>query len=261
MARKVRTQGAQSLRRGMGLIRLIGRHQVEGLTIGKLVALSGLERPTVHRLVNCLAEEGFLDRHPDTRCYRLGSEMFRLGVHFFDRAPLTDDYIYATRRIALETDDTTVLGARQGDNWYCLHREDSTHPGKVLSTNVGGRHLLGITAGGLAILALLPDSEIDRLLAEYAADYKRAKLTPAQIVQGIAATRHLGYARSVNEVTPNIGSVGVAFRIDADTLASIAVGTDLSRLKPPRCEKIGALIHRELRAVLSRSKNGGRVRP
>jgi DNA-binding IclR family transcriptional regulator len=108
----------------------------------------------------------------------------------------------------------------------------------------------------MAIMALLPDTEIDRLLADYAADYKRAKLTPAQIVQGIAATRKLGYARSTNEVTPNIGSVGVAFRIDTDTLASIAVGTSLNRLTPPRCEKIGALIHRELQAALSRSKAG-----
>ena len=256
-----KVEGAQSLRRALTLIRLIGKFQVQGLTIAELAAHSSLSRPTIHRLAASLVEEGFLDRDTTTRRFHLGAELFRLGVHFFDHVPLTDDYIYAARRIALETEDTAVLGVREGDNWYCLHREDGKFPGNVLSTNVGARHLLGITAGGLAIMALLPDREIERLLTTYAADYKRAKLTASGLLQGIAATRRLGYARSTNEVTPGVGSVGVAFRLQGDTQASIAVGTTFGRLSPARCENISLLIRREVQATLFQFNGAGGPSP
>jgi DNA-binding IclR family transcriptional regulator len=80
--------------------------------------------PVYRELV--LKRDGFrcLYRTPNSHRLHLGAELFRLGVHFFDHVSLVDDYIYATRRIARESDDTTVLGVREGDNWYCLHRED-----------------------------------------------------------------------------------------------------------------------------------------
>jgi len=50
--------------------------------------------------------------------------------------------------------DTVFLVIRQGDYCLCLHREEGHFPVKVFTTDVGGRRLLGLGAGGLALIAL-----------------------------------------------------------------------------------------------------------
>jgi DNA-binding IclR family transcriptional regulator len=248
LLRGTKVRGAQSLRRGLLILRTLAEHQATGLTVTELAKGLHLERPTVHRLLNCLVEESFVFRDATTRRFRLGTEILKAGVQVFDHAPLLDDYIMVLRRVATETGDTAVMGVRQGDYWYCLHREEGTFPVRVLTLTVGGRQLLGTTAPGLAILARLPDPAIQRLMTTYRMDFKRAKLDEAQLLAGVAATRRLGYARSVNEVTPGTGSVGVAFSIGPDIEAAVGIGTITMRLTPARCERIARVIMNELRA-------------
>jgi DNA-binding IclR family transcriptional regulator len=48
------TRGTQSTDRTLGVLKQVVAHGAHGLTVADLVALSGLERPTVQRIVQAL---------------------------------------------------------------------------------------------------------------------------------------------------------------------------------------------------------------
>ena len=85
------TAGAQSLRRALSLLRLLAEHQEDGITLTEVMAASGLERSTAHRLLSCLAEEQFAERDPDSKSYRLGIDAMQLGFASMRRVPLVDN--------------------------------------------------------------------------------------------------------------------------------------------------------------------------
>ena len=67
-----RTEGAQSVRRAVAILRILATGQERGVRLTDIVGQSGLNRPTVHRLLRVLAEEGAVEQDPDSRRYLVG---------------------------------------------------------------------------------------------------------------------------------------------------------------------------------------------
>ena len=109
------TSGAQSLRRALQLLRLLGKHQESGLTLMQTIEQSGLERSTVHRLLSCLVEEGFAEREEIGKAYRLGIEAVQLGTAGMRHMPLLDRYRSLLKKLARISGDTVFFVVRQGD--------------------------------------------------------------------------------------------------------------------------------------------------
>lgn len=244
-----RVAGAQSLRRALHLLRLVGARHEEGVSVAELAQLAQLERPTVHRLVTCLAQEHFLDRDAQSRRYRLGFEATNLGLVSLERVPVLERYRPMLQRVARISGDTLFLLVRQGDHAICLYREAGPYPVKVFTIDVGERRLLGIGAGGLALLATLPDASISAAFSRHAARYRQVGLDQGRIERMIALTRRNGYSTTIGTITPGIAGVGVAFEAAPGSWAAISVGAIHSRLGPARREELVALLKSELRPV------------
>ncbi|MFC7206322.1 helix-turn-helix domain-containing protein [Comamonas endophytica] len=69
----------QGVARIAALLRLVAVHQGSGLRYTEIAELSGLERPTAHRVLKSMVEEELLVRDPATRRYRLGALIAELG--------------------------------------------------------------------------------------------------------------------------------------------------------------------------------------
>jgi DNA-binding IclR family transcriptional regulator len=99
------------------------------------------------------------------------------------------------RRLSVATGESAFFSARRGDETICLVREDGSFPIRSHVLYEGIRFPLGVASAGLAILAYLPDAEIDAFLAHtdltssygdaHAADQVRAR---------VVQTRSAGYA-------------------------------------------------------------------
>ena len=72
--------GARSLHRAIGLLRLLSVRTATGWRLSDLAQEAGLEHSTVHRMLACLLEEGLAVRVPGTRRYSLGPLAYELGV-------------------------------------------------------------------------------------------------------------------------------------------------------------------------------------
>lgn len=234
------------MRRALQLLRLIALHQEDGLKLTEVIAESGLERSTVHRLLSCLVEEQFVEKEPDSKSYRLGIDAMQLGFASMRRVPLVDSCRALMQKLARMSGDTVFLVVRQGDYCVCLHREEGHFPVRVFTTDVGGRRLLGIGAGGLALMAALSDADIGRITERHAAEYAQAGFTPPLMAQAVNRTRQQGFSEIVDTITLGVCGVGSTFSASLTTLAAISFGAITTRLPAARRQEMGQLLLAQL---------------
>jgi len=240
--------GAQTLRRGLAILRLLAENQEQGLRVADIAALTGFERATAHRLLTSLVEENFAERDPDGKLYRLGMEAMRLGLASMKRAPLIDRFRPVMQRIARLSGDTTFLIVRQGDWTTCVHREEGPFPVRVFTTEVGSVRPLGIGAAGVVLLAMLEDEAIDAYLRRNAAVLRKYGRDAAQLRQAVARVRELGYSETVNELTEGVSGIGAGIPIAQGTFAAISIGAIASRMDSERRAQLGVQLRDALLA-------------
>ena len=239
------TGGTQSLRRGLELLQLLVIHHADGIALRDLVTASSLERSTAYRLVACLVQEGYAERDTVTRRYRLGMAAMRLGLATMNRAPLVEMSRLAMRRLARVSGDTVYLIVRQGDYALCLHREEGLFPIKTLTIDVGERRLLGVGAGGRAIMAELPNEEVAAIYKRNARKYQEASIELADLFSSGVSTRQKGYAALKDLITVGIAGVGCAFKAPTGILAAVSIAAITPRITDKRRKELAELIQQE----------------
>ncbi|MDO8942439.1 MAG: IclR family transcriptional regulator [Burkholderiaceae bacterium] len=243
MTQQELVSGAQALRRGLRMLRLLGQNQQDGVRLSEAVTLSGLERTTTHRLLQCMVEEQFAEKDEKTKRYRLGIHSMQLGSAAVRKMPLVARFKPMMQRLARMSGDTVFLLVRDGDEVVCLHREEGPYPIKVFTVSVGGRQLLGAVSGGLALLATLDDAEIDENLKRNQAAYERYGLSHSFLWRTVREARRAGHAVIVELVTPGVAGLAAAVPAALNVQAAVAFGTITQRFTPTRQKELAALLH------------------
>lgn len=229
--------GAQTVDRALALLSAVGRGGVAGVTLGDLVAQSGLNKPTVRRLLLALMRGGLVEQNPDTRRYFLGEEAYILGMFAAQRHGILEHSFAVLARLARETGDAAFVSIRQGYWALCLHREEGSYPIRTHALMAGQLHPLGVGAGSLAMLAALPDAEVEAALdanaAQLAASY--AALPPDLIRDHVRVTRQNGHALNPGLLYPDSWGLGLALRWPDGALAgALSLAAIESRMQRPR---------------------------
>lgn len=79
--------GAQAIRRALAVLRILAAGRETGLPLADVVNATGLTRPTVHRIVHVLIEEGIVERHEKTGRYAIGGQVGELALARTSRSP------------------------------------------------------------------------------------------------------------------------------------------------------------------------------
>jgi DNA-binding IclR family transcriptional regulator len=254
--------GAQVVGRSVQLLKLVSKRTRSGHFIAELVAKSGLARPTVYRLLAALQAAGLVEQDATTRRWHLGPEAFVLGTLAAGRFNIERLAHEALLRIADETGESAFLSIRRGNESVCLVREEGTYPIRTHVLQPGDRLPLGVGSAGLAMLAMLPDAEVDRLLDSIRPQLKsRFTIYSAKLIgQLIAETRSAGFAINRGLLLP--GSWGIAASICDDAnvpFAALSITAVESRLQGERQIDLGRLLVQETRRLTSllQSASGG----
>ena len=177
------------------VLRAVSAHLPPGATTSAVGRAAGLARPTAHRLLVSLHEEGLVDRDQGTGRWVLGPELYLLGAQAASRYDVTAAAQPVVRRLSLATGESAFFSARRGDETICLLREDGSFPIRSHVLYEGIRFPLGVASAGLAILAYLSPSEVDAYFAHTDLTAAYGDEHSAEAVLGrIATTRSAGYA-------------------------------------------------------------------
>ncbi len=197
------------VRRTSAALRALGGADVKGLSTTDVAAFVDVPRPTVHRILTQLLAEGFADRDERSGRWFPGPELYIAGNAAARRFDVANTALPIVRRLADESGESSFLSVRRGDETICLLREDGSFPLRSYVLDEGSRFPLGVVSAGLAVIAHLPDAEIDRYLhsvdltprwgLEHGEEALRAR---------IATTRADGYATNPGLIQE--GSWGMA---------------------------------------------------
>jgi DNA-binding IclR family transcriptional regulator len=234
--------GAQSIRRALSLLRLIAQHNEQGLTLSELTALSGLERSTAHRLLTCLLEENFARRETDGKRFQLGIDAMQMGFSTMHHAPVIEELRPLAMKLSRLSEDTVFLVIQQADQVLCLLREHGAFPVRIFTIGVGEKRLLGIGAGGLALLATHTDADIEMIYNRHEQTYRKSGLSLPMLLEKCHLTRRNGYASIESTITPGVAGVGYAFSVSAITQVAFSFGAITPRLTGQRRTQMGRLL-------------------
>jgi DNA-binding IclR family transcriptional regulator len=235
--------GAQSIRRALAILRVLAVGRDQGLRLNDIVRETGLNRPTVHRILSVLAEEGLVQQHPETRRYAIGHHLWMLALARRNRYPLCDAAAPYLQEVSQLSGDTTLLAIPTGLDLLSVDRRLGHFPVQILSLDPGGRRPLGIGAASVAILACLSDAEAAAIVDANARRYQVHKVTATEVLAQVAAARRRGHAFHARGIIAGTKALAVAIRDPAGVpVGAICIAAIAKRMTPARVEELAAMI-------------------
>jgi len=256
-----RLTGTQSIERALTLMREIAAHNRSGSRLLDLATRTALQRPTVHRMLKCLAAENMVQQDPDTHRYFLGPMVFELGLTAAPRFNLREICHPALTRIAEATGDTVFLTHRSGLDSVCLDRREGTFPIKTFTLEIGMRRPLGVGTGSLAILSALPEEEIQRVVTANSTRLPEYGLNSGSLLAQVKRSQKLGYALREVPGLAGVRSVGQTLRNQSGiAFAALSVSTISSRMSEKRATEVAQLLKTESRQIERQLASGAEQR-
>jgi DNA-binding IclR family transcriptional regulator len=242
--------GTQAILRATHILKQIGTAAPRGLRVVDLCERLEIERPTIYRILSCLVSEGLVVRDDHGKRYLLGDQTYRLGMLAASRLNLREICENTLTRIASATGDTVFLATRQGDDALVIDRRIGTTPVRAMPLNVGMRRPLGVGATGLAILAALPDREVDHFIEHNAHRLREHHVRPERLPVQLSKSRKNGYAYSRGYGPPRLSGVGIPLHDGNNRcVGAISVTNIVQRMTPEHRQEILTTLRDELTAV------------
>lgn len=204
--------GTQAIARAARLLRLVTAAGSDGASLQELAVAADLSRSTTHRLLSALKSEGLVDRDGASTRWMPGPELFLMGsvaAARYDVTALARDIV---RSLAVKTEESAFLSVRRADETVCLLREEGSFPIRSFVLSEGVRFPLGVASAGLAILAFLPDHDVDAYLErhpELEGSWGRAH-GPRPLRTRLAETKERGYAVNPGLIVEGSWGLGAA---------------------------------------------------
>ncbi len=179
--------------RAIQILRAFERHDEYSLT--ELVALLGLNKSTAYGILQTLTDDRFLTRDPETRRYRLGPALIRLGHLAHEQIDVRRVARPCMNSLVEETRKSVLLGTFHGDRLTIIDKVDPVGTLHV-SAAIGQQVPFSAGSFGRVFLAWLPESRVDRLIAKHGLEaFTPASITdPDEYKAELARVRELGYA-------------------------------------------------------------------
>ncbi|WNJ88039.1 IclR family transcriptional regulator C-terminal domain-containing protein [Bosea sp. 685] len=232
--------GTQLIGKAFRLIDLIG--EAPGLvSTAELSAATGWPKATLYRILAALIAQGFIRFDPVAQGYTLGYRFLELAQNVWTAPDLAAIASTELQRLRDMTGETAYLAVLHEGAVLSLGKFESPHDVRS-AARLGMRKPLHCTSQGKAILAFLPEEEVDRLLARAPLE----RFTPQTITDPdhlrvqLRIVRSRGYAIEDQEILIGNRCVGAPV-LDAAgrPVAAISVAGPIYRLTKERVEQLG----------------------
>jgi DNA-binding IclR family transcriptional regulator len=210
----------------------------------EMCAALDLHRSTVHRLMMVLEQHRVVDKNPETGRYRLGLKLFEFGskaLASFDPRRHARPFLDRLQRELSETVFFCILD--DGQVFY-LDKVESQQSIRTACT-VGSRAPAYCTAVGKAMLAELPDAEVNDIVRRWGLKAITAKTitTAAALKTELKTIRSRGYAIDDEEKEQGLRCVSSAVRGHSGRpLSAISVSGPAFRITKERIPEIGEVV-------------------
>lgn len=183
-----------SLDRAIQVLDLLAQ-EPGGQTLAVLSRRTRIPKSTLFRIMATLQRHRCVQRSEEEGCYRLGHYLWELGRGFVDQCQPYRVSEGHMKRLAETTGETVFMARLEGSIVVYLRRVDGTKA-VAMMRNLGQSTPVYCTASGRAILAFLPEEDVDAVLdgEEIIAWTERTITDRTALKQCLAQVRRQGYA-------------------------------------------------------------------
>jgi DNA-binding IclR family transcriptional regulator len=201
--------------------------------LSDLARLSGIDKATVLRMLNDMAESGLVEQNPETRRWRLGAGVLRLARLREAAQPVTRVVAPILERLAAETGETAHASLRSGRDLATVGVAESTRSHRV-SVEPAQVLPLHATASGLAYTAFARPEQRESILSRRLPGATPATpVTREALAAMVARVRACGHA--IADQTYEAEVYGIAMPVfgpDGFAIGALAVASPNSRVTP-----------------------------
>ena len=183
------------------------------LTLAQISGQLKLPKSTALNLIRTLESCNLLQQTPDKQRYTLGYKVSEYAYIFHSSMPVLQRAVPFLEDIQIKTGEIVYLVTHaQGRVLYL----ESVYPSRrMASYSVSGRtHPMHCTGCGKAMMAYLPEEEIDEIIRTYGLERRTSNTItdPKLLKEELAKIRKRGYSLDIEEETPGVKCIGVAIR-------------------------------------------------
>jgi DNA-binding IclR family transcriptional regulator len=179
-----------TLDKGLHVLETLSRSgNATGLTLTELSDAVGMHRTTLFRILATLQARNFVDRDELTDRYRIGMTVLELASTFLGNLDIRRISSPALEELASRTEELVFLTVLDNDEVVTVERFDSNHM-IALRSEIGDRRPPYCSAAGKAMLAYMPEEEVNRILEE-----GMEAFTPRTITSPVVMRHHLELVR------------------------------------------------------------------
>ena len=198
--------------RALDILLILGDAGSDGLTLAQITKRAGGGKSAVHRSLTSLVQKGFVEPTHQRGGYRLGPTIAILAKTQVDLEKQTQQLIPGMTEFARATGFTVYLMVQAGVDAVCADMV-SRSVGKQLAMGVGGRVPMGVAAGSLALLSLMPDSVAEEIMEANATRYLKTpalrELNKDIVAEKRRAAIERGFAINMGYYLPGEGGIGL----------------------------------------------------
>ena len=195
------------------------------LSLGEISEKLGLHKSTAHRLMMVLERHKLVDRNSANARYRLGLKLFELGTRAVSQLDLRERARSVLERLVLETGETVHLSILDDTEVLYLDKVEPARSVRMSST-VGRRNPAYCTAMGKAILAHLPEAQVEAIVHKHGLKAMTSNTITSllELKEELADIRVRGYSVDDEEIEEGVRCVGCVVRdFSGGPMAAISV--------------------------------------
>lgn len=236
---------AQVLERSFAILDVLAE-STEDLSLADMEERLDLNKSTSYRLLRTLERHRFAEKDFGTGKYRLGSKLLELGARAVARFDLVTIGRPFLEKLSAQSGETAHLGVLSGREVVSIAVANGRHNLRM-SVTVGGKAPVHCSSLGKAILALLPEAEVDVVLGKepLRAHTRHTTTRRLDLKAELAQIRTRGFAIDDEELEDGLKCIGAGIQdYSGRVVGALSLAGAALRLNKKRVASLAPLVAR-----------------
>jgi DNA-binding IclR family transcriptional regulator len=226
------------------IISLFNTFQFEERGVTEISKTLNMLPSKVSRMLGTIEKEGFFEKNPETKKYRLGIRFFELGVVYAFHLPLRRIIRPHIEQMSKELNLIVGWAILRNDRVIVVDRIQNMNI-DLLAQRIGLNLPIHSTAIGKLLLAYLPEEEQDKILESI----DLIKFTKATVIDKKLIKEHLkvikekGYSRDERETHDDLNGLAAPIKnTNGDVIAAIHLMSENSKKSAQEFFQLASLL-------------------
>jgi DNA-binding IclR family transcriptional regulator len=250
---KKKEYSVPSIERALSVLECLARAK-RGFSLSEIGRRLRIPKSSAHLILSTLERRGFLQRNTKTNRYCFGLQLVSLSRSALENLDLREEAKPFLCSLMQESGFTVHMAVLERDEAVIIEKVEA--PGLVrLASWVGRRLDVNCSGVGKALLAFLPDDELDCLLRtkDFARHNSRTIISTTILRRELILVRQAGYALDNEEDEPGVRCIGApVFDEKGKAVAAISIAGVASQIGIDRVPVLARLVTRAAGRISAR---------